>query len=245
LTDGRAPPLSIWVTGDTLPEVERERGSFADLIRATVAEAWPGPWNVLDVTDPGAVLPEPDRLAGVIVTGSPARIADQTPWMRRAQESLRSLVAHNVPVLGICFGHQLLAVALGGRSGPNTRGREIGTVLVSWERPDAVLGDMPPRFHASATHLDTVLELPPGAESLASTSLDRYAAVRFGPRAWGVQFHPEMDGAAAARYVAARPEALRAEGLDPDALLAACRDTPASAELLRRFARVCAAGSGR
>ncbi|HEU4618993.1 MAG TPA: glutamine amidotransferase [Gammaproteobacteria bacterium] len=237
---GSELPLSIWVTGGTLPEVERERGTFADLIRATVGGAWPGPWLVADVTAPDAA--PTDRVAGVVVTGSPARIADQTEWMRRAQARLADLVARRVPVLGICFGHQMLAVALGGRSGPNPAGREIGTVLVRRRRPDELLGggNAPRSFYASTTHLDTLLELPPGAEALADTERDRYAAVRFGPRAWGLQFHPEMDGDVVARYIGARAEALRAEGLDPDALLADCRDTPESAELLRRFARLCA-----
>jgi GMP synthase (glutamine-hydrolysing) len=88
-----------------------------------------------------------------------------------------------------------------------------------------------------------VLDLPPGAAVLADTDRDRCAAVRFAPRVWGVQFHPEMDADVVARYLVARADRLRAEGLDPDALLAACRDTPESAELLKRFARVCAEAS--
>lgn len=250
MTDRSASPLSIWVTGPTLPEVERERGSFADLIRATVGDAWPGSWAVVDVVEANPHLPEAEtetetetetkRPAGVIITGSPARIADQTAWMQRAQHELRRLVARGVPVLGICFGHQMLGVALGGRSGANPRGREIGTVLVHQHTRDALLGDAPRSFYASTTHLDTVLELPPGAVALAETDRDDCAAVRFAPRVWGVQFHPEMDGDIVARYITTRVDTLRAEHLDPDALSAACRDTPESAELLRRFVRLCA-----
>jgi GMP synthase (glutamine-hydrolysing) len=263
-----ALPLSIWVTGATLPEVERERGSFADLIRTTVGGAWDGPWIVVDVVNASepprpepappqepapalgpepatatAIAAAPREVAGVIITGSPARIADQAPWMQRAQAELRTLVARGVPVLGICFGHQMLGAALGGRSGPNPRGREIGTVLVRQHVPDTLLGDAPRRFFASTTHLDTVLELPPGAAVLAATERDACAAVRFAPRAWGVQFHPEMDADVVALYITTRADALRAEGLDPEALLAACRDTPESAELLQRFARACAEDS--
>jgi len=228
-------PISIWVTGPTVPAAERRAGTFADMIRATVADAWRGPWSVVDAADETAPLPEPDDVAGVIVTGSPARIAEQRPWMVRMQQALRRLVDAEVPVLGICFGHQLLGQALGGESGPNPLGREIGTVELETFGDGSLL---PPnrRFPVSMTHLDVVLRLPPGARPIAATALDRYAAIRFGRRAWGVQFHPEMDAAVMRDYVAALRDALIAEGLDPDALDAACRDTPEAAAILGRFA---------
>src|SRR5690606_25413737 len=121
------PPLSIWRTGEPVPRAAERAGSFADMIRGRTGAAWPGEWTTLDVTDPRARFPGLGEVAGVVVTGSPARIADQSPWMRRAQDALVDLVERGVPVLGICFGHQLLGMALGGRSGPNPRGREIGT----------------------------------------------------------------------------------------------------------------------
>lgn len=228
-------PISIWVTGPTIPAAERRAGTFADMIRATVGAAWGGPWSVVDAVDEAVPLPEPDDVAGVIVTGSPARIAEQRPWMRRVQHALRRLVDAEVPVLGICFGHQLLGQALGGQSGPNPLGREIGTVELETLADGALL---PPsrRIPVSMTHLDVVLSLPPGAQPLAATALDRYAAVRFGRRAWGVQFHPEFDAAVMRDYLAALRDALMSEGFDPDALVAACRDTPEAATILRRFA---------
>jgi GMP synthase (glutamine-hydrolysing) len=214
-----------------------------------VGDAWPGGWAAVDCTADSFDAPDPALLAGVIVTGSPARIADQAPWMMRVQEALRELVALHVPVLGICFGHQLLGMALGGTSGPNPLGREIGTVLLSSSsrsRGDPLFGAAPPSYPVSMTHLDVVLELPPESVVLGSTERDRHAAVRFGEHAWGVQFHPEMDFEIVAAYIQARAEALRSEGLDPERLLALCRDTPEAAELLRRFAKGAArAGGGR
>lgn len=229
-------PLAIWVTGEPVPEARRKRGSFARMIREVVADAWPGPWLEVDCVSEPEPLPGAPSPAGVIVTGSPARVADQSPWMLRVQAQLRQLVAEQVPVFGICFGHQLLGMALGGRSGPNPLGREIGTTLVSVTVDDPLLGDAPRTFPVSMTHLDSVLELPPTAISLGSTAGERHAAIRFGPRAWGVQFHPELDAELIGDYVGSRLETLRREGLDPEALLAARRDTPESADLLRRFA---------
>lgn len=228
-------PLAVWVTGEPVPEARRRRGSFFDMIRATVAEAWDGPWLEVDCVSRDA-LPEPDQVAGVIVTGSSARVADQSPWMLRVQAQLRTCVSRNVPVFGICFGHQLLGMALGGLSGPNPRGREIGTVTLTTAGDDPLFDGVPPAFSVSMTHLDSVLDLPPGAVSRGFTELERHAVIRFADNAWGVQFHPEMDGDVIGDYVAARREVLLHEGLDPDHLLAARADTPHSAALLRRFA---------
>ncbi len=235
MTEAPTLPISIWVTGSAVPAAARRAGTFADMIRATVGRAWPGPWSIVDAADDTALLPAPRDVAGVIVTGSPARIADQLPWMVRVQHALCRLVDEEVPVLGICFGHQLLGQALGGLSGPNPHGREIGTVELE------VLGDgdlLPAkrRFPVSMTHLDVVLRLPPGAEPLAATALDRYAAIRFGRRAWGVQFHPEFGATVMRDYIAALRQPLIDEGADPDALSAACRETPESATILSRFA---------
>lgn len=229
--------LSVWVTGEPVPAARRRRGSFTDMIQATVGDAWGGPWQELDCVDEPCAFPAPAQVAGVIVTGSPARIADQSPWMLALQARLRSFVVQQVPIFGICFGHQLLGAALGGRSGPNPRGREIGTVPMTLQAADPLFGAEPRSFAVAMTHLDSVLELPAGAVSLGSTDLERHAAVRFATNTWGVQFHPELDAEVVGDYVASRREALLGEGLDPDALLRARAETPESADLLRRFAR--------
>jgi GMP synthase (glutamine-hydrolysing) len=144
-------------------------------------------------------------------------------------------------VLGICYGHQLLAHALGGEVGRNPRGREIGTVVVRGLAPaqrDPLLGVWGAAEPAHVTHLECVLALPDGARRLAESDLDPVQAFAAGERAWGVQFHPEFDADIARAYLAARGDAARAEGLDPDALLAGVRDTPGGPRLLRRFAEL-------
>lgn len=230
-------PLSIWVTGEPVSEARRRRGSFADMIRATVGGSWSGAWSEVDCVYAPETLPSPHQVAGVIVTGSAARVADQSPWMVHVQAQLRELVAREVPLFGICFGHQLLGMALGGRSGPNPAGREIGTVEFDLTASDPLFGDGPRRFPVSMTHLDSVLELPPGACPLGFTELERYAAVRFGAAAWGVQFHPELDDEVIGHYITSRLDTLRSEGFAPEGLLASRRPTPDSADILRRFAQ--------
>ncbi len=247
--DGR--PLSIWITGRPVSEAERRRGSFAHMIQHTVADAWNGPWQLVDCTREEARLPRLEEVAGVVVTGSAAHVAEQAPWMLRLQTALREATERNVPTLGICFGHQLLGLALGGHSGTNPRGREIGAVSLRLTHPDPLLGSLDELRPAGGydvimTHLDSVLSLPPGARVLAETDGERHAAIRFGERCWGVQFHPEMDAEIIGYYVEARRDALVSEGREPDAIVQGLRDTPHGARVLTRFAEeVCRAEAER
>ena len=90
----------------------------------------------------------------------------------------------------------------------------------------------------NATHVDSVVELPPGAQVLGSTQLEPNAAVRFAPSAWGVQFHPELDAEVMRHYFAARREVLLAEGFDIAAGERALRDAPEGALVIDRFLRL-------
>lgn len=186
----------------------------------------------------GEALPPPELPRGIVITGSSAFVTDRLEWSERAARWLPLVVAREVPVLGICYGHQLLAHALGGEVGDNPRGREIGTIEVDLT-PDAagdpLLGGLGPRLVVSASHRQSVLRMPATAQRLASNELDPNQALRYGPRAWGLQFHPEWDEEVARAYLAERAEVLREEGLDPEALLARVRPSSDGPELLRRF----------
>jgi GMP synthase (glutamine-hydrolysing) len=103
----------------------------------------------------------------------------------------------------------------------NPRGREIGTVDVEQTEGDPIFDGVPARFTANATHIDTVVRLPPGAVGLARSPLEDYHAIRFTPTCYGVQFHPEIDAEVMHGYVETRREILAAEGFDVDAMLAA------------------------
>jgi GMP synthase (glutamine-hydrolysing) len=151
-------------------------------------------------------------------------------WVRRA-------VDRKVPMLGVCFGHQILGEALGGRVERNPLGREIGTVQVERTREggaDPAFLGVPRIFRANATHRDAVVRLPPGATVLASNR-HGLQAFRVGS-AVAVQFHPEMDGDAVRGYIAARADELAAEGLDAGKLLRGARDCPIATTVIHNFA---------
>ena len=206
--------LLILKTGSTLPPILAVHGDF---------EVWferqlPAGLNLRVVNvSVGELPPEPADYAGVIVTGSPAMVSDRQPWSEASAVWLRKVVEQGRPVLGVCYGHQLLAHAFGGRVDYHPAGREIGCHEVRLSRvaaSDALFRDMPTRFMAHLTHRQSVLELPRDAIHLGSSDHDVNQAFRIGERAWGVQFHPEFSVEVMQAYLDAQQEALQAEGLD-------------------------------
>jgi GMP synthase (glutamine-hydrolysing) len=230
--------LIVLRAGDAIPSVAAKRGEFFRWIKEGVGDAWTGAWSEIDLRE-NAALPDPRAAQGFIVTGSASSVTERAPWMLRAQTWLADAVDADAAVLGICFGHQLLAEALGGHVIKNPRGREIGTVRVSLDETaarDPLFASCSSPMRVNATHVDTVAQLPKGAERLAVTSLDDNAAFRV-RRAWGVQFHPEIDGELMRGYLVARRDAILSEGLPHDAMMSSAEDAPDALALMRSFAR--------
>jgi GMP synthase (glutamine-hydrolysing) len=201
-----------------------------------VGDAWRGEWHEHDVRTEEP-LPSFDGVAGFIITGSSSSVTERAPWMLRTESYVREIIANDVPLFGICFGHQLVAQALGGLVEKNPRGREIGTVSVSRAGDDALFADLPSSFVVSATHVDAVTRLPERARLLATTSLDPAAAFAVGRAVRCVQFHPEIDGDVMRSYIRARAHLIAGEGGDPDAALARVRDDTHGGAILKSFVR--------
>jgi GMP synthase (glutamine-hydrolysing) len=231
-------------TGTTVSNVVAQRGDFEAWIARGLG-ALEQDVEVCRVHQEQALpaVRELGELSGVVVTGSPAMVTERHPWSERSAEWLREAVMADVPVLGICYGHQLLAHAFGGRVDDNPRGRHIGTVDVELNdhgARDALLGALGPTLHVAVSHKQSVLELPKEATLLATAARDPHHAFAIGKRAWGVQFHPEFDADIVRGYVAARRDLINAEGLDATAIEQAARDTDHGPRVLQRFAELCA-----
>jgi GMP synthase (glutamine-hydrolysing) len=230
-------PVLIVKTGSTMPSLAARRGDYEDWI----ADGLGLPDVRVCHVEAGETLPDPSTPRAVVVTGSSALVTDRLAWSEHTRAWLPRVLERGTPMLAICYGHQLLADALGGWVDMNPRGREIGSVEVTLEpaaADDPLFSVLPPTLRVSSSHRQSVLALPAGARRLAGNDADENQAYAIGPRTWGVQFHPEWDHDVIRVYLEERALILRDEGLDPDALLARVTPSMDGARILARFAEL-------
>ena len=168
--------------------------------------AWFGAWvngagietDVLDASS-GRAIPAalPDHHGLVVLGGSMDADDDEgTPWLPATRALIATTIAGRLPFLGICLGHQLAALALGGTVGRNPHGRYRGLSPFNPNaegREDPLLRAVLPGAPAIQSNQDVVLDLPSGSRLLATFADGTVQAARFDERAWGVQFHPEAN----------------------------------------------------
>ena len=155
-------------------------------------------------------LPEHTDFDGVVITGSRASVYWDEPWISPLIDYVASVAEADVPILGVCYGHQVLAEALGGRVA-GMDDFEIGYNTVT-HQPDELFSGIDSSFTAFTTHGDTVVELPPEATLLAENEYGVHA-FRQG-HCWGVQFHPEYDMETARTVTEGKRERLGDEQVD-------------------------------
>jgi GMP synthase-like glutamine amidotransferase len=142
------------------------------------------------------------KYSHLILTGSEASILEREKWVEEEVEIIQIAAEHNIPILGSCWGHQLLAVVF---AGPNHVRRavkpEIGWYPISIERENHLVGDMNQAFVFNS-HLDEVYGLGQEFDVFASTSdCPSHAFQLIGKPVWGIQSHPEMNIAHATKYL--------------------------------------------
>lgn len=192
----------------------------------------------------GESLPALDGLCGILITGSPANITENAHWNETGAHYLRTARQQNVPILGVCYGHQLVAWTFGGKVDFNPRGRDIGTAVLTLTPAavdDLLLGPLAPVCKAQVSHVQAVTTLPPGAVRLATNSLDVNHAYRLDDSIWCVQFHPEFNARIVRTYIEERATEIAKEGLVVEALLSGVEETPEASLVLRRFVALCEA----
>lgn len=150
-------------------------------------QSWLGPvlheaeWTSIAVYD-GAPLPNPDDYQGYLITGSRYGVYDELPWMAPLSDFIRDIGARQIPVIGICFGHQIMAHAFGGRVEKSDAGWVIGAQSY---------GDQT----AFAMHQDQVLEAPSSAAKVTAAPGCPIARIEYDFPAISVQYHPEFSAA--------------------------------------------------
>jgi len=229
-------PVLLLQPGEKLATLDGIPGDFADWIRTGMG---------VDNADARVIyphleqaLPAPHAYRAVVVSGSSAMVTDHQPWIERLADWLRHAALAGIPTLGICFGHQLLAYALGGLVANNPRGTEAGTVPVKLTMAgtgNPLFRGVPAQVHLHVSHRQTVSCLPPGAQRLAHSELEGNQAFVANGSAWGIQFHPEFTTPVICGYLDYHSDHLRARGGDPVALQRNIQETPFGRVILSNF----------
>ena len=151
-----------------------------------------------------------DDCDGYLITGSRASVYDDEPWIARLVGFVRELHDANARTVGICFGHQLVARALGGAVGRSPGGWGVGVHTWTAVRHEPWMHPALREFRLLASHQDQVETLPPGARLLASSKFCPHAAFAIGDHILALQGHPEFTKAYAEFLMRKRRAALGA-----------------------------------
>ncbi|NCG21232.1 MAG: hypothetical protein GWP91_19665 [Rhodobacterales bacterium] len=202
---------------------------------------WLVPADLAHVQAPYADVPLQAAYSGIVVTGSAASICAPEPWMMAVGDLIRDAARRDVPVLGCCFGHQVIAHAhFGEEAVERAPAPEVGYLPITMSGQDPVLDALPRNFHAFVTHEDQVVSIP-SLQVLGRSEQCAVHALRVpGHRTWGVQFHVEYPLEEQTRILHYRSERHPELKLDPEQMLRHRADTTATAHaLFGRFLEVC------
>lgn len=196
--------IGILQTGKAVPEVREEMGEYADIFEALLA----GHGFTFDrymVVD-GEFPPGPDAADGWLITGSKHGAYEDLPWIRRLEEFIRQVHDAGVPMIGVCFGHQIIAQALGGTVKKFPGGWAVGPQEYTFE--DGT------KMRLNAWHQDQVTRPPEGARVLASNDFCENASLMIGDHILTIQPHPEFTA-----WLVEQLITHRGRGVVPDDLL--------------------------
>lgn len=181
---------------------------------------------LITTVGPGVGVEVPESLNDadglIVLGGSPGPNDDGVaPWLPRVRALIQEALDRELPYLGICLGGQMLAVVADGAVGPVRTRPEIGLCQIETTAAglsDPLIGSLPKQTRSMQWHFEEVLALPPGSVSLMASDVCPNQAFRVGPRAWGLQFHPEANAISAKSWSLTDPAALIKLGLDPETI---------------------------
>ncbi|NDL63584.1 glutamine amidotransferase [Enterobacteriales bacterium SAP-6] len=236
----RLKPILILQTGDAPQDVIAANGNYDTMfLQATGL----GAGQVRIVHLPGGERPDaPQAYSGVLITGSAAMVTERLAWSEFAAAWLRQAMDAEIPIFGVCYGHQLLAHALGGEVDYLADGMEVGTQpieLLPAAANDPLIGQLPERFPANLIHSQTVVTPPRGATVLARSARDPHQILRYRHNVVTTQFHPEFSAAVMHDFLSGMTVQDPERGPELALIGRELSDTPDSEALMAAFVRQC------
>ena len=182
--------IGILKTDAVRPEWVPDFGEYPDMFERLLSGVDETlTFSTYDVEE-GEYPPSTDAADAWLITGSKSSVYDDKEWIRKLEEYVRQLNAEGRKIVGICFGHQLVAKALGGVVDKSPKGWGCG--VQTYKLKSAVTGDAPEEFKLLASHQDQVFEVPEGTEVFASNDHCEVAGMRIGDNILTFQGHPEF-----------------------------------------------------
>jgi len=190
--------LGILKTGrPPRPAIERF-GTYPDMFMRLLG---PGYEYRTYAVDEGELPTKPEECGAYLITGSACGVYDTLPWIAEAKAFLNE-ARGKAALVGICFGHQLMAEAFGGRVVQSPKGWGVGEHVYEVLRPEPWMDEAPLRIRLPASHQDQVVEKPPDADVFVASEFTPYAGLAWrDQRAISIQPHPEFDPAYAVSLI--------------------------------------------
>jgi GMP synthase-like glutamine amidotransferase len=212
------PHVTIIETGLVSASNRERHGSYPQMFEQMIGAADSSvTFNTVSIPA-GEPLPDAGGLKAILITGSSAGVYDGFDWIAPLEDFVRAVHGRKVPMVGVCFGHQVIAQALGGVVRKSEKGWGLGRHVYDVTPGNGIIdGD---RIALAASHQDQVITPPPGARSILSSDFTEHAGLLYdGGTTLSVQPHPEFS----VGYALACCDMAHSKGHAPDNLVAAAK----------------------
>jgi GMP synthase-like glutamine amidotransferase len=212
------PRVTIIETGLVSPKNREIHGSYPQMFERLIGAADATvTFNTVSIPA-GDPLPDAEGLEAILITGSAAGVYDDLEWIVPLEEFVRTAHENKVPMVGVCFGHQLIAQALGGAVRKSEKGWGLGRHVYDVAPRNALIEGT--RIALACSHQDQVITPPDGARTILSSDFTPYAGLLYaGGTTLSVQPHPEFS----VGFALACCEVVGTKGHAPDLLVATAK----------------------